>query len=67
MTLRASLDRRGLVVLDDDFTDGWSVRVDGRPAHALHVDDVMRGVVVGPGRHEIVWSYAVPGLAAGAS
>jgi hypothetical protein len=25
----------------------------------------MRGVVVGPGHHEIVWSYAVPGLRAG--
>jgi hypothetical protein len=65
VTLRASLDRRGLVVLGDDFTDGWSVRVDGRAAPALHVDDVLRGVVVGPGRHTIVWSYAVPGLRAG--
>jgi hypothetical protein len=26
---------------------------------------VMRGVVVGPGRHSVVWSYAVPGLRAG--
>jgi hypothetical protein len=67
VTLRASLDRRGLVVLNDDFTEGWSVRVDGRPARALHVDAVMRGVVVGPGRHEVVWSYAVPGMRAGAA
>jgi hypothetical protein len=66
VTLRAQLDRRGLVVLDDDFTDGWSVRVDGRPAPALHVDDVMRGVIVPAGRHEVVWSYAVPGLRLGA-
>ncbi len=27
----------------------------------------MRGVVVGPGRHTVVWSYAVPGLRAGAA
>jgi hypothetical protein len=27
---------------------------------------VMRGVVVPPGAHEIVWSYAVPGLRLGA-
>jgi hypothetical protein len=67
VTLRASLDRRGLVVLDDAFTPGWSVRVDGRPARALHVDDVLRGVVVGPGRHTVAWSYAVPGLRAGAA
>jgi hypothetical protein len=63
--LHASLTRRGLVMLDDDFTDGWSVRVDGRTAPALHVDDVMRGVIVGPGRHEILWSYTVPGLGSG--
>jgi hypothetical protein len=67
VTLTATLDRRGLVVLDDELTPGWSVRVDGRAAPALHADDVMRGVVVPAGRHEIVWSYAVPGLGTGAA
>jgi hypothetical protein len=66
VTLRASLDRPGLVVLDDELTAGWTVQVDGRPAHALRVDGVMRGVVVGAGRHRIVWSYRVPGLLLGA-
>ncbi|MGN6188805.1 MAG: YfhO family protein [Conexibacter sp.] len=65
VTLRAQLDRRGLVLLDDHFTDGWSVRVDGRPAPALHVDDAMRGVIVPPGEHQVVWSYTVPGLRLG--
>jgi hypothetical protein len=65
VTLRTQLDRRGLVMLDDDFTDGWRVRVDGRPATALHVDDVMRGVIVPAGAHEVTWSYTVPGLALG--
>jgi hypothetical protein len=65
VTLRTSLDRQGLVVLGDDFTAGWHVRVDGHAARALHVDDVMRGVVVPAGRHEVAWSYAVPGLDAG--
>lgn len=66
VALRARLDARGLVVLNDDFTDGWSVRVDGRPAAPIHVNGVMRGVIVPPGTHQIVWSYAVPGLRAGA-
>ena len=65
VTLRATLDRRGLVVLGDQLLPGWSVRVDGRPATPLRVDAVLRGVVVGPGSHRIVWSYAVPGLRAG--
>jgi hypothetical protein len=65
VTLRATLPRRALVVLADNFSAGWSVTVDGRAARALHVDDVVRGVVVDAGRHEIRWSYAVPGLRLG--
>jgi hypothetical protein len=66
VTLRAQLDRRGLVVLNDALMDGWSVRVDGRSSAPLYVNGVMRGVVVPPGKHELVWSYAVPGLRLGA-
>jgi len=66
VTLRARLDRRGLVVLDDALMDGWRVRVDGRTAAPVRVDSVLRGVVVPAGSHEIVWSYAVPGLRLGA-
>lgn len=65
VTLRATLDRRGLVVLDDALLAGWSVRVDGRPAAPLHVDGVLRGVVVPAGRHTVEWRYAVPGLRLG--
>ncbi len=64
---RATLDRRGIVVLGDQLLPGWSVRVDGRPAAPVRVDAVLRGVVVDAGSHRIVWSYAVPGLAAGAA
>jgi hypothetical protein len=66
ITLHADLTRGGLVVLDDALMDGWSVTVDGRPSSVLRADEVMRGVVVPAGEHEVVWSYAVPGLRAGA-
>ncbi len=66
VTLRATLARRGLVVLDDAWAPGWSVTVDGRPARALQADVVMRGVIVPAGEHEIVWRYRVPGLRLGA-
>lgn len=65
--LRAQLERRGLVVLDDALFDGWSVDVDGEPAPALRVDDVMRGVVVPAGAHRVVWRYTVPGIRLGAA
>jgi hypothetical protein len=64
--LQATLQRPGLVVLNDGWAEGWTVRVDGRQAPMLHVNEVMRGVVVGAGRHEVVWSYSVPGLRLGA-
>jgi len=64
--LHASLTRGGLVVLDDAWAPGWTVTVDGRPAQVIHPDVVLRGVAVPPGEHEIVWSFQVPGLRAGA-
>lgn len=67
VTLRASLPRRGLVVLDDAWAPGWSVTIDGRPATALHADIVMRGVAVPAGMHTIAWRYRVPGLPLGAA
>jgi hypothetical protein len=67
VVLRATLARRGVVVLDDTWGPGWSVEVDGRPARALQANMVLRGVVVPAGAHEIVWRYRVPGLRLGAA
>jgi hypothetical protein len=65
--LRAELERGGLVVLNDQIDDGWSVKVDGREARKLRVNSVMRGVDVPAGTHVVSWSYRVPGLRAGAA
>jgi len=67
VTLRATLAQSGLVVLDDTWAPGWSVTVDGVPAHPLQADAVLRGVVVPAGTHAVVWRYRVPGLALGAA
>jgi hypothetical protein len=64
-TIEATLDRTGLVVLNDSLTDGWKVTVDGKNAKPVRVNSVMRGVVAGPGRHTVVWTYSTPGLRAG--
>jgi Bacterial membrane protein YfhO len=64
--IHAQLARPGLVVLNDAMAPGWSVQVDGHDARAVRVNDVMRGVAVGAGTHEVVWHYRVPGLRAGA-
>lgn len=65
VVLHATLPRRGLVVLNDSWAPGWSVQVDGHDAEAVRVNEVMRGVVVGPGAHAVEWRYRVPGLRVG--
>jgi hypothetical protein len=47
----------GIVVLRQQAARGWRVSVDGRPATALVIDGIFRGVSVEKGRHEIVWTY----------
>lgn len=56
----------GVVVLAENHYDGWSARVDGRPARHLRADYAFTAVAVGPGRHVIERSYFPPLLAAGA-
>jgi hypothetical protein len=66
VVLHASMDRAGLVVLDDTWAPGWTVTVDGRPAQAVQPDVVLRAAAVPRGDHTIVWSFRVPGLLIGA-
>jgi hypothetical protein len=48
----------GLVVLDELTFPGWQVEVDGVAAEALRANYLMRAVVVGSGRHAVVWTFA---------
>ena len=47
----------GLLVLTDTWAPGWQVTVDGRPMPIHRVDGALRGVVVEPGTHEVVFRY----------
>jgi hypothetical protein len=57
VVIRATTGRRSLVVLTDDFYPGWTATVDGHPATIHRVDYLLRGVVVGPGSHTIIFDY----------
>jgi hypothetical protein len=65
ITLNAPHD--GIVVLRQQAASGWRVKVDGKPAVPLTVDGIFRGVSVGKGRHEIVWTYRPLSLFIGAA
>jgi hypothetical protein len=50
----------GIVVLNEFMYPGWRVFVDGVDTPPLTVDLCLRGVLVGPGRHQIRWDYQPP-------
>src|SRR6185295_8028028 len=51
----------GLVVLNEAFYEGWKVTVDGKAATPVRANVLLRGVVVGPGHHRVVWKFAPRG------
>jgi hypothetical protein len=57
VALRVHAPAAGVVMLNDVYDPGWKVRVDGKPAPGFVVNWLVRGVVVEPGQHDIVWTY----------
>jgi hypothetical protein len=64
--IKITAPAEGVVVLRQQSARGWRVTVDGKPAPALVVDGIFRGVQVSKGRHEIVWTYRPQSLYIGA-
>ena len=56
----------GLLVLTEQHFPGWSVEVDGEPAELLNANALFRGVLLGPGDHEVVFRYRPWSAIAGA-
>ncbi len=48
---------RGFVVLADQYYPGWKAYIDGARAAIYRADGLLRGVVVPPGRHMLVFAY----------
>jgi uncharacterized membrane protein YfhO len=53
--VRASHD--GYVRLADPYDAGWRAQVDGADAEIYVADHYLRAVYVGPGEHEVVFTY----------
>ncbi len=58
-TARAVVDtnRRATVVLSSSYDPGWHATVDGRPTPTVMVAPALVGVVVGTGRHTVVFTF----------
>jgi hypothetical protein len=57
--------RPGLLYASESFADGWTARVNGRPAEILAANYAFRAVAIPAGRAEIEFRYRPPGLTAG--
>jgi uncharacterized membrane protein YfhO len=51
-------------VFNEQYDQGWSATVDGRPAPVLRANLDMRALALAPGAHHIVMEYNPPGLLA---
>jgi hypothetical protein len=55
--LNVDAPRLGYVVLCDQFYPGWHATVDGAPVEIKRANGVCRAVAVGPGQHQVRFTY----------
>jgi|FLOH01.1.fsa_nt_gi hypothetical protein len=67
VSLKTNQNEEGFLVLLDTYFPGWKVEVDGKPEHIYRANYFYRGVRLGPGNHNIEFSYEPPGLKIGAT
>ncbi len=67
VSLHASLDGDGLLVLTDQDFAGWRVEVDGEPGRILRTNALFRGVPLAAGDHRVVFHYNPLSLRIGAA
>jgi hypothetical protein len=58
VVVRASAVQQGLLILGDQFHPGWRAHVDGQAVTIRRVNHVLRGVVLPPGEHQVVFQFA---------
>ncbi|MCX8044070.1 MAG: YfhO family protein [Desulfobacterota bacterium] len=63
--LRASLSRKALLVLADTYYPGWKAFDNGREIPVLRVNHTLRGVVIDPGDHIVIFSFKPTSLKIG--
>jgi hypothetical protein len=65
--IEASLDRSGVLVLNDTAYPGWTATVDGRPAEWTNANYLFRAVLLPPGKHTVRFRYQPKSFRAGAA
>jgi len=60
-----AIRRPCLLVLAENWAEGWSARVDGSPVPVYRVNFLQQAVRLEPGRHRVEFRYVAPGARAG--
>jgi hypothetical protein len=63
--LAVDAPRSAFLVLNDEDEPGWSATVDGTRVPLLRANGLVRAIRVNAGRHEVRFTYRIPGLPAG--
>lgn len=58
VSLRASLNGPGILVLSDSFYPGWKVYVDGVERKIVRANYFLRGVYLPEGKHQVIFRYS---------
>ena len=67
VTVKTRQNEEGFLVLLDTWFPGWKVEVDGQAGKIYQANYFYRGVKLGPGSHQIKFSYEPVGLRMGAT
>jgi hypothetical protein len=65
VVIHTNASRSALLVLADNFYDGWRAEISGQPAEVLVVNHTFRGVVVPAGEHTVQFSFEPASLYTG--
>jgi len=61
VSIEASLEHPGLLVLTDVYYRGWKAYVDDRPIKIFRVNQLVRGVFLQEGNHRVEFRYRAMG------
>ncbi|MHC4661349.1 MAG: hypothetical protein ACYS8W_06635 [Planctomycetota bacterium] len=57
MTISVSGDERMFLIVSESFWGGWRCSIDGDDVPIHRVNLMLRGIIVPPGKHEVVFTY----------
>jgi hypothetical protein len=65
VVVECSAIQDGLLILGDQFHPGWQAYLNGRPTPIIRVNHILRGILLPPGEHQVVFKFAPTSLQIG--